>query len=70
MLLQLLSQRMDPSTSSSGSLLRNSRNHQGFVTCNPRIILRAADSSTWIRGPEGWQCHAHSETFLTDAKAS
>jgi hypothetical protein len=28
--------------------------------------LRAADSSTWIRGPSGWECHAHSETFLTD----
>lgn len=30
--------------------------------------LRAADSSTWIRGPQGWECHAHSETFLQDAK--
>jgi ketosteroid isomerase-like protein len=26
--------------------------------------LRAADSSTWIRGTNGWECHAHSETFL------
>lgn len=26
--------------------------------------LRAADSSVWIRGPNGWECHAHSETFL------
>lgn len=26
--------------------------------------LRAADSSVWIRGSEGWECHAHSETFL------
>lgn len=26
--------------------------------------LRAADSSTWVRGPAGWECHAHSETFL------
>ena len=26
--------------------------------------MHAADSSTWIRGPEGWECHAHSETFL------
>jgi len=31
--------------------------------------LRAADSSTWVRGPDGWQCHAHSETFLTDKGA-
>ncbi|MGV3491328.1 MAG: nuclear transport factor 2 family protein [Devosia sp.] len=29
--------------------------------------LRAADSSTWIRGDKGWECHAHSETFLKDA---
>ena len=32
--------------------------------------MRAADSSTWIRGPEGWECHAHSETMLTDKKAA
>lgn len=27
--------------------------------------FRAADSSTWIRGADGWECHAHSETILT-----
>jgi len=32
--------------------------------------LRAADSSTWIRGAEGWECHAHSETMLQDAKSN
>jgi ketosteroid isomerase-like protein len=26
--------------------------------------LRAADSSVWIRGTDGWACHAHSESFL------
>jgi hypothetical protein len=26
--------------------------------------LRAADSSVWIRGVDGWECHAHSEAFL------
>jgi ketosteroid isomerase-like protein len=26
--------------------------------------LRAADSSVWIRGADGWECHAHSESFL------
>jgi hypothetical protein len=31
--------------------------------------LRAADSSTWIRGADGWECHAHSETFLQDKGA-
>lgn len=25
---------------------------------------RAADSSVWIRGANGWECHAHSEAFL------
>jgi ketosteroid isomerase-like protein len=29
--------------------------------------LHAADSSTWLRGENGWQCHAHSETFLEDS---
>ena len=32
--------------------------------------LRAADSSTWVRGPDGWECHAHSETLLEDRKAA
>lgn len=27
--------------------------------------MEAADSSTWIRGSAGWECHAHSETMLT-----
>ena len=31
---------------------------------------RAADSSTWVRGPNGWECHAHSETFLDDKAAA
>ena len=31
--------------------------------------MRAADSSTWIRGARGWECHAHSETLLTDDTA-
>lgn len=26
--------------------------------------IRAADSSVWIRGSNGWECHAHSETLL------
>ncbi len=26
--------------------------------------MKAADSSTWIRGDNGWECHAHSETVL------
>lgn len=30
--------------------------------------LKAADISTWVRGPNGWECHAHSETFLLEGK--
>ncbi len=26
--------------------------------------LHAADNSTWIKGTDGWECHAHSEAFL------
>lgn len=26
--------------------------------------LKAADSSTWVKGANGWECHGHSETFL------
>ena len=32
--------------------------------------LRAADASTWIKGADGWECHAHSETFLKDDRAA
>jgi hypothetical protein len=30
--------------------------------------FRAADSSTWVRGEKGWECHAHSETLLSPEK--
>lgn len=30
--------------------------------------MRAAEISTWVRGADGWECHAHSETFLQDDK--
>ncbi|MGH6998118.1 MAG: nuclear transport factor 2 family protein [Phenylobacterium sp.] len=41
------------------------------VTMNGKTAeLRAADSSTWVRGANGWECHAHSETFLDDKKAA
>jgi len=34
-----------------------------------RQELRAADISTWVRGADGWECHAHSETYLQDKRA-
>ncbi len=41
------------------------------VTMNGKAQeLHAADSSTWIRGADGWECHAHSETMLPDKKAA
>ena len=30
--------------------------------------LRAADSSTWVRGAEGWECHVHSEAFSSTSE--
>ena len=32
--------------------------------------MHAADSSTWLRGKDGWQCHAHSETMLQPDKVA
>ncbi len=32
--------------------------------------MQAADSSTWIRGSKGWECHAHSEAILQDNPAA
>lgn len=31
--------------------------------------MRAAESSTWIKGKDGWQCHAHCESMLQDEAA-
>jgi hypothetical protein len=43
---------------------------QNVTMGGKRAELRAADSSTWIKGPNGWECHAHSEAFLDDKKAA
>lgn len=32
--------------------------------------IHAVDSSTWIKGKQGWECHAHNETFLSDTLAA
>lgn len=32
--------------------------------------LHAAESSTWVRGAKGWECHAHSESILQDKMAA
>ena len=32
--------------------------------------MHAADSSTWIHGTNGWECHAHSETILKEQKSA
>lgn len=43
---------------------------QNVTMGGKRAELRAADSSTWVRGANGWECHAHSEAFLDDKKAA
>ena len=42
--------------------------HQKVTMGGKAAELHAADSSTWIRGTNGWECHAHSETLLDDKK--
>ena len=37
---------------------------QKVVMKGERKQMRNADTSTWIRGVEGWACHAHTETNL------
>lgn len=32
--------------------------------------MEAAEISTWVRGDNGWECHAHSETFLQKEKSA
>lgn len=41
--------------------------HQKVVMGGKPADLHAADSSTWLRGKGGWECHAHSETYLDKA---
>lgn len=37
---------------------------QSVVMDGKSMEMRAADSSTWVRGAQGWECHGHSETML------
>ena len=41
--------------------------HQKVVMGGKTMDLHAADSSTWLRGKAGWECHAHSEAYLEKA---
>ena len=43
---------------------------QNVTMDGKKQTLRAADSSTWIRGANGWECHAHSETTLQHGKGA
>lgn len=40
--------------------------HQKVTMNGKSQDMEAADSSTWIRGAAGWECHAHSEAMLTE----
>ena len=42
--------------------------HQKVVMDGKSADLHAADSSTWLRGKAGWECHAHSESCLEPAE--
>jgi hypothetical protein len=42
--------------------------HQKVTMDGKSQDMHAADSSTWIRGPQGWECHAHSETMMPDTQ--
>lgn len=37
---------------------------QTMVMDGKKQELKSADSSTWLKGENGWECHAHSETFM------
>jgi hypothetical protein len=38
--------------------------HQRVTMDGRKSDMHCADSSTWLRGENGWECHAHSETLL------
>ncbi len=42
--------------------------HQKVVMDGKSTDRHSADSSTWLRGKAGWECHAHSESVLEPAK--
>lgn len=43
------------------------RVHQKGMLDGKTSDLHSADSSTWLRGKNGWECHAHSEALLEDS---
>jgi ketosteroid isomerase-like protein len=40
--------------------------NQNVTMDGKKQVLHAADTSTWVRSDDGWQCHAHTETFLQE----
>jgi ketosteroid isomerase-like protein len=43
---------------------------QSVTMDGKKAEIHAADSSTWVKGPDGWACYAHSENMLDDKKAA
>jgi ketosteroid isomerase-like protein len=43
---------------------------QSVTMKGKKAQIHAAESSTWIKGKQGWECHAHSETFLSNKQAA
>lgn len=44
--------------------------HQKVKMKGKEQEMHAVDSSTWLRGEGGWECHAHSEVMLEPQKAA
>jgi uncharacterized protein YjiS (DUF1127 family)/ketosteroid isomerase-like protein len=44
--------------------------HQKGTRSGKPTDMHAAYSSTWLRGKNGWECHAHSESHLMGDKAA
>jgi uncharacterized protein (TIGR02246 family) len=40
--------------------------HEELTVDGKRVILDAADASTWVRGPKGWVCALHTESIAGD----
>ena len=39
---------------------------EDLVVDGKKLVLEAADASTWIKGADGWKCALHTESVLGD----
>jgi len=52
---------LDPNVAVIGYKIR-----EDLVVDGEKLVLEAADASTWIRGADGWKCALHTESVLGD----